>query len=293
MDLEKRKEVEEPHLFMVARIDFGASSDLLCFPEILTAEILDDIKEKKYQDENCLYLLHRIKGSTARDPNLLELLERRMLEAVGLVKRTLLPRDATTEEVEPPTAVDDSSVESGTIGYIAWSGGWIPENYGYEAHFTGQNFRALSTSDMYPMSLVPRGMCIIINNCNFEDETDRRDGSEQDVRRMESLFKAFLFNCIVHTDKKAEEMRELLCEAAQCQEQEGAQCLVVILMSHGDQDTIQGVDGEALHLINDVYAQFNNENCPALQGKPKLFFIQACRGSTWCFKLYLGSPKIP
>ncbi|KAL1481716.1 hypothetical protein MTO96_050388, partial [Rhipicephalus appendiculatus] len=49
-------------------------------------------------------------------------------------------------------------------------------------------------------------------------------------------------------------------------------------MSRGDKDTILGVDGEELNLVEDVYEQFNNENCPALQGKPKLFFIQACRG---------------
>ncbi|KAL1433847.1 hypothetical protein MTO96_012186 [Rhipicephalus appendiculatus] len=74
-------------------------------------------------------------------------------------------------------------------------------------------------------------------------------------------------------------MRELLSGAAHKEELKEAECLVLILMSHGDKDGILGVDNQWLPLKEDVYAQFNNENCPALQGKPKLFFIQACRGS--------------
>ncbi|KAH7944014.1 hypothetical protein HPB52_014302 [Rhipicephalus sanguineus] len=101
------------------------------------------------------------------------------------------------------------------------------------------------------MSRLPRGMCVIINNCNFEDVTERCDGSVHDVRPMEALFKTFLFDCIVHTDLKADEMKKLLSEAANSKEHEQAQCLVVVLISHGNQDTILG--------------------------KPKLFFIQACQ----------------
>ncbi|KAL1478816.1 hypothetical protein MTO96_052365 [Rhipicephalus appendiculatus] len=123
-------------------------------------------------------------------------------------------------------------------------------------------------------------MCIIINNCNFEGATERRDGSEHDVDRMQSLFKRFQFNCFVHTDKTVHEMKQLLFETAKSIEHGKVDCLVVILMSHGDQDTIQGVDGKDLNLVDDVYQQFNNEECPGLQEKPKVFFIQACRGKS-------------
>ncbi|KAL1469786.1 hypothetical protein MTO96_040865 [Rhipicephalus appendiculatus] len=56
-------------------------------------------------------------------------------------------------------------------------------------------------------------------------------------------------------------MKNILSEAAQSKEQERAECLVVILMSHGDEDVIEGVDDEEVNLVNDVYAKFNNENC--------------------------------
>ncbi|KAL1444558.1 hypothetical protein MTO96_029763 [Rhipicephalus appendiculatus] len=128
---------------------------------------------------------------------------------------------------------------------------------------------------MYHMSLAPRGMCLIFNNCNIEDGTERFNESDHDVRCMAALFLTFFFDCYEYIDKKADEMKELLSKAATSAAYEQAQCLVVIIISHSNQDAILGVDRQPLQLVNDVYAKFNNENCPALQGKPKLFFIQA------------------
>ncbi|KAL1425672.1 hypothetical protein MTO96_018966 [Rhipicephalus appendiculatus] len=131
---------------------------------------------------------------------------------------------------------------------------------------------------VYSMVHSPRGMCIIINNSNFQGSSNRRYGSEHDMRQMVDLFSALHFDCIVACDMNASHMKALLSEAARSEELQEADCLVVILMSHGKQDTIRGADGAELHLADDVYTLFNNENCPALHGKPKLFFIQACRG---------------
>ncbi|XP_077561690.1 caspase-2-like [Haemaphysalis longicornis] len=85
-------------------------------------------------------------------------------------------------------------------------------------------------------------------------------------------------------------MMEELSKAAQEEQQKAADCLVVVLMSHGGKDTIRGSDNEPLPqqciygsddepvALESICELFNNKNCPSLQGKPKLFFIQACRG---------------
>lgn len=53
--------------------------------------------------------------------------------------------------------------------------------------------------------------------------------------------------------------------------------LSICLLSHGDQNDIKGVDGEGIH-IQDIIGVFGSENCQEMIGKPKLFFINACRG---------------
>lgn len=131
--------------------------------------------------------------------------------------------------------------------------------------------------EVYPMQRKPRGLCIIINNVDFLGSTSRREGSEKDSQRMKSLFTALHFDVRVHTNQSAQEMLEVLSTAANAEEQKKADCLAVILMSHGRKDLIFGVDNRGVHLHDEVYKLFNNKNCPALKGKPKLFFIQACR----------------
>ena len=54
---------------------------------------------------------------------------------------------------------------------------------------------------------------------------------------------------------------------------------VCCVLSHGQEKVVLGVDGKKLP-ISDITSAFNGVHCPALLGKPKLFFIQACQGSS-------------
>lgn len=47
-------------------------------------------------------------------------------------------------------------------------------------------------------------------------------------------------------------------------------------MSHGEEGFLTTKEGDKI-LLDDIFALFNNINCPSLAGKPKLFFIQSCR----------------
>lgn len=131
------------------------------------------------------------------------------------------------------------------------------------------------------MTRKPRGRCIILNNAHFECHSESREGSELDVDRMHSLFSHFHFKVTIGSNLSANEMKGLLTRVSKAESQNDADCLVIIVMSHGKEGTIYGSDGEEVHLERDVYEPFNNEKCPALQGKPKLFFVQACRGDQW------------
>lgn len=131
--------------------------------------------------------------------------------------------------------------------------------------------------DVLNMVNLPRGLCIIIDNFNYRGSGLRRDGSEKDGREMVRLFTSCDFECLLGTHMIASEMKLFLSVAAQSAH-ERTDCLVVVLMSHGTTEMIHAADNVPLHLDDDICALFNNENCPGLQGKPKLFFIQACRG---------------
>lgn len=286
MDPELRRKLKDPELIkaMVACIDFDVLAPSLQSRGIMTAAMVDDIREKEGLDERNLCLLHRLpkRGPLAYDRFVSILREMRMYQAVSLLTGEAPPEPPTSTTAPPPPphniwafggsngrmTVDSAQNGHGTVGDASNS----------ELQVVPAK-ECRHGDDVYSMIHSPRGMCIIINNHDFGGLAAQRDGSEHDVRRMKALFEAFHFNCIVRSDLSAQDMKSLLSWAAQSKQQQGADCLVVILMSHGKQDLIDGSDGEQLHLVDDVYSLFNNENCPSLQGKPKLFFIQACRGT--------------
>ncbi|XP_043945790.1 caspase-3 isoform X2 [Protopterus annectens] len=53
-------------------------------------------------------------------------------------------------------------------------------------------------------------------------------------------------------------------------------CFACVLLSHGDNGVIYGTDG--CFKIEELTCGFKGNRCRSLAGKPKLFFIQACRG---------------
>lgn len=49
-------------------------------------------------------------------------------------------------------------------------------------------------------------------------------------------------------------------------------------MSHGDDEGILGIDSQSVP-VDSITAKFKGSKCPQLATKPKLFFLQACRGT--------------
>lgn len=54
-------------------------------------------------------------------------------------------------------------------------------------------------------------------------------------------------------------------------------CFVCVILSHGDEVGIK-TRGDGRKSIDEIQKSFNNKNIPNFAGRPKLFFIQACRG---------------
>lgn len=122
----------------------------------------------------------------------------------------------------------------------------------------------------------PRGICVIINNVNFHDNT-KREGAKVDEQELKSLFEELLFTVYVRNDLKWDEMRNVATEFAK-KDHSQFDGFVFVVMSHGGYgDVIYGVDGRDIRVEN-LMSEFKASNCPTLQSKPKMFFIQTCRG---------------
>lgn len=106
-----------------------------------------------------------------------------------------------------------------------------------------------------------------------------RPGAQQDVQLMREWLGQcqFEYTACIDPDKMVllEKITLFRDELNEIKDEIG--CCIVTLMSHGEQGFIKMKDGEKVSLEK-IFEMFNNKNCPALQRKPKIFIIQACRG---------------
>uniref|UniRef100_A0A8C6TYA8 Caspase-3 n=1 Tax=Neogobius melanostomus TaxID=47308 RepID=A0A8C6TYA8_9GOBI len=122
------------------------------------------------------------------------------------------------------------------------------------------------------------GVCLLINNKNFHSRTGMgiRNGTDVDAAAVMKTFVNLGYKMMVFQDLTVQKMREKLQSVAQEDHSKRASFVCVIL-SHGDEGVIFGTDGsEKLDVLT---RYFKGDKCKTLVGKPKLFFIQACRGS--------------
>ncbi len=54
---------------------------------------------------------------------------------------------------------------------------------------------------------------------------------------------------------------------------------LLVVLSHGYPNGLVTSDQTRMNIQQDIIPIFDGENCPAMQGKPKVFIIQACRGT--------------
>ncbi|XP_074151755.1 caspase-7 isoform X1 [Sminthopsis crassicaudata] len=130
----------------------------------------------------------------------------------------------------------------------------------------------------YNMNYKKVGKCIIINNKQFDVKTGMgtRNGTDKDAEGLYKCFKNLGFDVIVYNNRSCVDMQNLLKQVSQEDHTDSA-CFACILLSHGEEDLIYGTDG--VTPIKDLTVHFRGDKCRSLLGKPKLFFIQACRGS--------------
>ncbi|XP_073347167.1 caspase-8 [Pagrus major] len=144
------------------------------------------------------------------------------------------------------------------------------------------NIESSSSPDLteyYSLSHNPRGVCMVINNEEFRGGLGNRAGTQEDETALHRVFTQLGFVMEVHRNLTAEEMRREIQNLGRRNFLDH-DALVVCLLSHGEMGCVFGSDENKVSL-QDFTRPFTSLKAPSLAGKPKLFFIQACQGSSY------------
>ncbi|XP_012725150.2 caspase-3a [Fundulus heteroclitus] len=135
-----------------------------------------------------------------------------------------------------------------------------------------------SRSFRYSLGFPSIGHCIVINNKNFDRSTgmNQRNGTDVDAANVCKVFKNLGYAVKVYNDQTTSQMVGIL-SAASKEDHSNSASFVCVLLSHGDEGVFFGTDGPLQ--LQTLTSMFRGNRCRSLVGKPKLFFIQACRGT--------------
>uniref|UniRef100_A0A671K961 Caspase-3 n=1 Tax=Sinocyclocheilus anshuiensis TaxID=1608454 RepID=A0A671K961_9TELE len=103
-----------------------------------------------------------------------------------------------------------------------------------------------------------------------------RNGTDEDAKNAMQTFSKLGFKYKISNDQTVSQMKDLLTKVSKEDHSKSAM-FACVLLSHGDDGRIFGTD-DCIEL-KELIALFRGDRCKSLVGKPKLFFIQACRGS--------------
>ena len=138
---------------------------------------------------------------------------------------------------------------------------------------------AVDDGAFYKMDHKFRGKALIFNNTKFRKlKLSERRGSKKDGKDLETVLGKLGFDVDVLPDYTLEQIQEKLEEASQDRDlNRDSDCLVVVALSHGDcESKIAAAD--TWYLDEELWEPFLAGRCNSLKGKPKLFFLNACRG---------------
>ncbi|XP_036354525.1 caspase-3-like [Octopus sinensis] len=146
-----------------------------------------------------------------------------------------------------------------------------------EMEFAGACSEFVNTR--YNMDRNRVNLALIINNVEFEESTkmSKRQGSERDASAIKHTLESLHFKVIERKNLSVKSMKQIFYDISAL-DHGNHNCFVCVILSHGEDDNqIYGTDD--LINLDDLVEMLLPDSCPDLIGKPKLFFIQACRGT--------------
>ncbi|RUS82190.1 hypothetical protein EGW08_010072, partial [Elysia chlorotica] len=145
-----------------------------------------------------------------------------------------------------------------------------------------QEYSSLQEDDRYPFRH-GRGLAVIIIDGSSIGQGGR-EGSEKDSSMLQHMFTRLGFKLEVFENYNSQALLESLSRVSS-EDFSEIDCLAVAISTHGGegrtdaQTTEDFISTSGTKIKTSVILQmFIDEKCPTLVGKPRLFFLQACRG---------------
>jgi hypothetical protein len=134
------------------------------------------------------------------------------------------------------------------------------------------------------MEKSPHGIALIINNKNFDNNDEAtRYGTEIDEENLAKVFQYLGYRIHIFNDCTADEIEKIM-EEMRKQDHSNHDSFVCCILSHGGKTSdrreyVIGSDGQNI-FIDDISTNVDARNCQTLAKKPKIFILQACRGTS-------------
>ena len=128
------------------------------------------------------------------------------------------------------------------------------------------------------------GVALIINNIEWQQDTDgrplmrTRNGAKEDADVLQKSLEAIGYLVICKENLTADKMKQKLKKVCAEIVRPGDDSFICYISSHGGQLGVFGVDKKCV-TVDELSKILEPDVCSKLKHKPKIFFVQACRGS--------------
>ena len=130
------------------------------------------------------------------------------------------------------------------------------------------------------------GLAVIITNDYSNSPLSTLKGTTADGNKMEKAFRDFFnFDCLRAKNLSGDDIRDLIAKTTHCPSVRTKKCIVFVFSGHGGgYDSGGFIYGEVdkddeVNINDDILLAFDPQMAPGLENVPKLFFIDACRGT--------------
>ncbi len=136
------------------------------------------------------------------------------------------------------------------------------------------------------MENTPHGLALIINNEHFLGHS-RREGTNLDEKNLVTTLCYLGYDVKVYRDLTKQQIESLFAKMRE-RDLSASDSFVCCILTHGESGRVIGADSLSVP-IEILTENLSASSCPQLKGKPKIFFVQACRGTQTCHRVSTDS----